>query len=103
MNAVYANAFLPDSVGGTINSGDVSNIKLYVSQSQRGFTMSGQGDVENGAATIQGYNLSDVKGHASFSGDDVILHDVTSKVNGQGLTVNGIIKRIQIRLSLTCK
>lgn len=92
VNAVYANAFLPDSVGGTINSGDVSNIKLYVSQSQRGFTMSGQGDVENGAATIQGYNLSDVKGHASFSGDDVVLHDVTSKVNGQGLTVNGIIK-----------
>ena len=92
VNAVYANAFLPDSVGGTISSGNVSKIKLHVSQSQRGFVMSGEGDVENGSATLQGYALSDVKGHASFSGDDVVLQDVTGKVNGQDVAVNGIIK-----------
>ena len=92
VNAVYGNAFMPPSIAGTVTKGTVSNIKLYVSQNNKGFTMSGQGDVTDGAATYQGYDISDVNGHASFSTDDVVLKDVSGKVNGQTVEANGIIK-----------
>lgn len=92
VNAVYANAFLPSSIGATIQGGTVKNVKMYVSQGPRGFVMSGQGDVERGAAVYQGYTLADVHGRASFSTDDVVLKDIAGTINGQSFQANGIVK-----------
>lgn len=92
VNAVYANAFLPASMGATIQGGTVKNVKMYVAQGPHGFVMSGQGDVAQGAAIYQGYALADVHGRASFSTDDVVLKDIAGTVNGQAFQANGIVK-----------
>lgn len=92
IRAVYANAFLPDSVDGMVQNGEIDRVRVFVSQSQRGFVMSGQGDVAQGAAVIQGYDIRDVQGHVSFSADDVVLQHVTGKINEQDVAVEGIVK-----------
>lgn len=92
VKAVYASGFLPDSVDVALHDGDVTNIKVRVSQSQQGLTLSGQADIEHGSVTAYGYDIEGLQGHVDVSTDDITLTDVEGAVNGQSFKADGIIK-----------
>lgn len=88
----YAMPFIPATADITLAGGVIENIKAHVSQSHKGFFLSGQADVNDGTATVMGYNVSDVKGHADLTTDEIRLKNVKGLVNEQELHVDGAIK-----------
>lgn len=92
VNVKYAVPFIPANAAISLHDGVVKNIKAHVSQSHKGFFLSGQADLSDGAATIQGYDVTDVKGHVNMTSDEITLKDTEGLVNGQKLHVDGAIK-----------
>jgi translocation and assembly module TamB len=88
----YAVPFIPSTADIALSGGVIENIKAHVSQSHKGFFLSGQADVRDGTGTVKGYNVSGVKGHADLTTDEVRLSHVEGLVNGQKIRTDGIIK-----------
>jgi translocation and assembly module TamB len=92
LKAEYAAPFIPDTVQVAVQGGTIRNISAHIGQSHNGFILSGQADVQDGAATAYGYAVTALTGHLELRDDEVALQKITGKVNGQDVTVSGLIK-----------
>lgn len=84
--------FMPATIAVKITAGRAERIRLRAVQSHNGLSLSGQADLKDGAAQAYGCELSELSGRLQLDGRDVILKQLTGAVNGQSVTVGGVIK-----------
>lgn len=92
VDIMYAMPFMPDNVDVVLQDGTVKNIRLHLSQDHKGFFLSGQADVHDGAAVVNGYNITDVNGHVDMTSDELVLKKAEASINGQQIQADGTIK-----------
>lgn len=88
----YAAPFIPADTDIRLTGGRAEQFYVHLSQSRRGFSLSGQGEITDGALTFKDYLVDSVSGHVSVTDTDVFLKDVSGNINGQTVAVRGEIK-----------